>query len=109
MPGVSAQPGCMAWKETPDPSDASHPLVHEDQLGPLGPGVGDRAVVLVRSHLERARSKVWVYMPPEDTWTTREGVPARQCRQQQAGQEVGGGDLGGDGELEAGAGQGTAR
>ena len=57
IPGVSAQPGCMAWKTTPGPGRAPHPFVHEHQLGPLGPGVGDRAVVVVGAHLEGGRGR----------------------------------------------------
>ena len=56
-PGVSAHPGCMAWKSSPDSPSASHPLVHQDQLGPLGPGVGHRAVVSVRLPSPRCRGR----------------------------------------------------
>ncbi len=44
MPGVSAQPGCIAANDTSSSRDPSRPLPHERDLGTLRVGVDSRAV-----------------------------------------------------------------
>ena len=78
----ACRPSRGAWRgsSTPGARRAPHPLVHEDQLGPLGPGVGHRAVVVVRSHLQGRRGRsAGCTCPPTRPGSTRDGAAARRA------------------------------
>ena len=87
-PGCRPSPGAWRGTRRPAPVRAADPLVHEHELGPLGPGVGDGAVVVVRPHFERVRGRT-------SGCTSRPTTPGspgtgrrRADREQEAGQQV---------------------